>query len=158
MKVRKAAKMLSTATLAVVIGLGAAGTAHAVTWHARTYSGDSLTDAGGARWAEAFLYPDDDNVAYYAKFNPDGEELIAYDRLADGHATRIEMSVYSSYNPDDGFLVDRDTFYVSTADGTKTFNLGSPDGSGDIPEDYSINMRVCINETVHCTDWVRGRS
>ncbi|MFI6120823.1 hypothetical protein ACIBCU_13345 [Streptomyces sp. NPDC051064] len=159
MTIRGTAKALSSIAVVAAIGLCAMpGTAHAgVVYQSRTLSGESLTDAGSARWAEAHLIADDSSL-YGAKFNPDGEVLTAWDRMADGHANRIEMIVYKGFYYDSAFVADRDTIYVASADGNKTHNLGSPDGSGDIPEDRGVEFRVCVNETSQCSDWVRAVS
>lgn len=141
--------------LAAVVGLVAvSGPANAVTWYdfEETWVGSSDPDG---RWAHAWLTTNSngDGASYEIMFNPYGEMLYLVDSMSDGHAARGELLVYDR----SGDLVDRDTFYRDTGDDPlDTLDLGTPDGSGNIPDGYNVWMRVCINETSTCTSYVRG--
>ncbi|MEU0373629.1 hypothetical protein ABZ070_25855 [Streptomyces sp. NPDC006283] len=86
------------------------------------------------------------------RFEASGEKLALADTLADGHAARAEVIVVDQH----GKFMDSDTFYAATADGAKWFNLGTPDGTGNIAEGYEVRIRVCINETTTCSWWEYG--
>jgi hypothetical protein len=137
---------------AAVIGVAttAAMPAQAATWTERTESG---TDQHGT-WATAGLSTNWQygHASYYIHFDPYGEMLTLSDRMRDGHAARGEVLVYDL----NGRLVDEDTFYAGVDESPRTINLGTPDGSGNIEENYKVWIRVCINETSTCTSYVRG--
>ncbi|HEY9411304.1 MAG TPA: hypothetical protein VIP77_17125 [Jiangellaceae bacterium] len=91
---------------------------------------------------------------YVAVFYDNGEMLKVYDNLRDGHATKVQVSVLNR----NGTSVDTDTYYVGSSESGKVFDLGTPDGSGDIPENYTVKIKVCINEVGMCTNYVTYRA
>ncbi|MEV5205452.1 hypothetical protein [Streptomyces sp. NPDC053720] len=71
------------------------------------------------------------NLCYRAAFHAKGETLDVWDRCKDGYEAKVTVKVYNLL----GILVDLDEF---TAGQDTTFNLGTPDGSGDIHEGYKV--------------------
>lgn len=118
-------------------------------WCFQSISDSASNDAGGW-WAQSILY-DANNPAdlYQVSFWPRGETLNVMDRRSDGQQARAEVTVENR----SGVTVDRDTFYSSY---DSTFNLGTPDGSGDIPEGYRVYIRVCIGNSDLCSPWTQG--
>lgn len=148
---RRLLRALTTGAAATVLAVGAsAGTANAATWTSNTRVWVSADDPGGLGASSVLLR--DAKTYYTVLFEPHGEELLMEDLLADGHAARAEVIVVNA----SGRFVESDTFYSSTADGARWINLGTPDGSGNIPEDYEVRIRVCINETSTCSWWESG--
>ena len=102
-----------------------------------TNAWDSKTDGGGEN-AVAVLYSngnDREHWDYRAMFVADGEKLLLTDNLTDKRQAVADVYVYNKR----GYFVDKDHFMIGT---NKTYQLGSPDGSGDIPEGYSVVIRV----------------
>lgn len=92
---------------------------------------------------------------YVTRFYAWGERLELTDRYADGHAARAEVRVYNK----SGSLVDTDTFYTTQDSPTsRDINMGTPDGSGNIPEGYEVRIKLCINETSICTSALWGKA
>ncbi|TCC08291.1 hypothetical protein [Kribbella soli] len=83
---------------------------------------------------------------YVAIFYDNGEMLKVRDNLSDGHAAKVVVSVQKN-----GASLDTDTFYVGTSESGKVFDLGTPDGSGDIAEGLTVAIKVCINEVGICS-------
>lgn len=109
----------------------------------------AANDAGG-QWAQSIMYDESAHSdLYQVSFWPRGETLNVMDRRSDGQSARAEVRVENR----SGVTVDRDTFY-STYD--STFNLGTPDGSGNIPEGYRVYIRVCIGDSDRCSVWTQG--
>jgi hypothetical protein len=79
------------------------------------------------------------NVAAYDRyllsFYSYGETLKLWDGLTDGTEAVAKVWVYNKQ----GQLVDTDTFRTGT---TQTYNLGTPDGSGDVPEGYTLRFEL----------------
>lgn len=118
-------------------------------WCRQTITGADAKDPG-ARWAQSIIMEANNGDNFYrVSFWPQREELRLLDRRADGHQARAEVVVRNHA----GHVVDRDT-YFSRYDAN--FNLGTPDGSGDIPEGYRVAIRVCADQTNHCSPWARG--
>lgn len=104
----------------------------------------------GSSWAQSLIWEANNRQnGYTVSFWPQDETLNVMDRRSDGHQARAQVRVSSP----GGTLVDTDTYYTSY---DTTFKLGSPDGSGDIPEGYNVLVRVCVGETEQCGPWVRG--
>ncbi|WP_371099383.1 hypothetical protein [Streptomyces sanglieri] len=72
-------------------------------------------------------------VRYQAVFHAEGETLEVWDRLTDGSEATVVLKVYDR----DNNLVDTDKF---TTGKDHTFNLGTPDGSGNITEGYKVRF------------------
>lgn len=145
--------LLPSGAAAAAMGLVlTASPAHAVTWESHTQTGASSTDPGGVYAISALQRADGETGGYWSEFNPDGEHLYLKDAYADGHSARATVLVFDK----NGTYVDGDTFYAATADGWMDFNLGTPDGSGDIPEGYRVSIRVCINDTTTCSAYAKG--
>lgn len=119
------------------------------TWCLETISDSASNDAGGW-WAQSIIMEANNTSNFYqVSFWPRGETLNVMDRRSDGQPARAEVTVENR----SGVTVDRDTFY-STYD--STFNLGTPDGSGNIPEGYRVYIRVCIGDSDRCSPWAQG--
>ena len=118
-------------------------------WCFQILSDSASNDAGGW-WAQSIVY-DANNPTdrYQVSFWPRGETLNVMDRRSDGQPARAEVTVENR----SGVTVDRDTFYSSY---DSTFNLGTPDGSGNIPEGYRVYIRVCIGDSDRCSPWSQG--
>ena len=78
-----------------------------------------------------------DNL-YAVQFSAKGEYLDLFDFTTDGHKAEATVAVT---NPDGFFedVVDFDRFTTGT---TGHYNLGSPDGSGNIPDGYHVWIRL----------------
>jgi len=72
---------------------------------------------------------------YRLDFDSYGETLKLWDGLSDGTEAVARVWVYNK----SGTLVDTDTFTTGTRD---SYNLGTPDGSGNIPEGYDIRFQL----------------
>jgi catechol 2,3-dioxygenase-like lactoylglutathione lyase family enzyme len=108
---------------------------------------------GDGRWAWVRLASSFDQSEFYqVYFDPYGERLILWDRFSDGHQARADVVVRDP----SGAAIDRDSnLYTSY---TGEFNLGTPDGSGDITEGLRVAIRVCLAGTTICSGWATGRS
>ncbi|WP_147915406.1 hypothetical protein [Ruania zhangjianzhongii] len=118
-------------------------------WCFQSIWDEAANDAGGW-WAQSIMY--DESVPsdrYQVSFWPRGETLHVMDRRSDGQPARAEVRVENR----SGVTVDRDTFYTTY---DSTFNLGTPDGSGNIPEGYRVYIRVCIGDSDRCSVWTQG--
>jgi hypothetical protein len=124
--------------------------AQAMTW--KSYSQDlssaeEAKDPDGNGGEVGLKHCDDACIEdYVAVFYDYGETLKVYDNLRDGHAAKVFVSVQKN-----GTSVDTDTFYVGSSESGKVFNLGTPDGSGDIAEGLTVAIKVCINEVGICS-------
>lgn len=118
-------------------------------WCYQTIWDNAANDPGG-RWAQSILSERDDDLELYrASFWPRGETLNLLDSISDGHQARANVEVRNR----NGTVVDRDTFRTSSS---AEFNLGTPDGTGNIPEGYQVWVQVCVGNTGHCAPWVMG--
>ncbi|MER7174461.1 hypothetical protein [Streptomyces mesophilus] len=145
---------VATATVAV-LGAGlitAPAAGAAIDYCTHTKSWPSSTDSGG-RNAAAYLYicgSDYLDYHYRAQFWADGERLAVHDNYADNREARIRLTVTGS----DGQVVDWD--YLENT-GLKVYQLGTPDGSGDIAEGRRVRFSLCA-EMSTCTRDVDGKS
>lgn len=115
-----------------------------------TLRGPATNDAGGY-WASSRLWlADAPERLISAMFAPRGEWLYLTDRTGDYHVARADVLVTDTSDR----VLDRDTFYADAVD--DKFNLGTPDGSGDIAEGHNVWIRVCLSDTQNCAGWVRG--
>ena len=118
-------------------------------WCYQTIWDNAANDAGG-RWAQSILSERGDDLELYrASFWPRGETLNLLDSISDGDQARANVEVRNR----NGTVVDRDTFRTSSS---AEFNLGTPDGTGNIPEGYQVWIQVCVGNTGHCAPWVMG--
>ncbi|MFC4337001.1 hypothetical protein [Salininema proteolyticum] len=153
-------KRLAAGTFAMLAGLTlaltvSAGTAQAVAVEGCSlrfdyWSGTKTTpyDSGGA---DAWINGRCNGEVYYkVNFNAYGEELRLEDRHTDGRRARTIVEVYNGDN-----LKDTDVFANA---GTETYNLGTPDGSGNIPEGYRVEMRLCVGDIGCSSDFAWGRA
>lgn len=53
-----------------------------------------------------------------------------------------------------GVAVDNDHFVTGTQD---WYELGTPDGSGDIPEGYRVKIKLCRKD-YQCSNWYTGKA
>lgn len=139
---RKFGGVLTALAVTAGIGMVSAQSASAAVNYC-TYRNDypSTNDtAGGARDAIVYMYPCGQSVSswhYKAFFDAYGELLTLTDRIADGYGVASDVRVLNS----DGKVLDYDSLHHATD--TKRFNLGTPDGSGDITEGLSVEFNVC---------------
>ena len=111
---------------------------------------DKASNDAGGWWAQSIMYVESSTTdRYQVSFWPRGETLNVMDRRSDGQPARAEVRVENR----NGVTVDRDTFYTTY---DSTFNLGTPDGSGNIPEGYRVYIRVCIGNSDQCSVWTQG--
>lgn len=75
------------------------------------------------------------DICYSVQFWAKGERLHLWDFLSDGRRAEAVVVVYDR----SGTIVDVDRFFTGT---NEEYNLGTPDGSGNIPEGYQVTMRV----------------
>lgn len=102
--------------------------------------------------------------AYTASFDAYGEELTVKDHASDGDAAVAYVRVYDFWRcrldiPEwYDFTEDTDRFVMSI--GEDTYNLGTPDGSGDIDEDDLVEIMVCRGYKSipgdNCSPWRSG--
>ncbi|WP_053747782.1 hypothetical protein [Streptomyces sp. MMG1533] len=145
---------LVAACTVVGLTISTTGPAHAATfWDTESWTDPSDKDPGGVE-AGSGLWRSDGSGEYWVFFDPYGEKLSVKDGYADGHAARARVVVTDAQ----GHTQDEDTFYVGTADGLKEYNLGTPDGSGDIAEGLNVTVYVCINETTTCSPSTFGKA
>lgn len=128
---------------------------------------------GASPWTTStsrfFTYPADDDLAlelivdhggtsqndYSARFYPYGEVLKLSDNRSDGYAARAHVNVYNK----SGTKVDTDTLYTTqNAWTTRHIELGTPDGSGNIPEGYTVSIKLCVNGIDVCTNYIVTRA
>jgi hypothetical protein len=74
---------------------------------------------------------------YSVQFWAEGEHLSLWDFHPDGH--EAEATAYIT--EPGGEMVDFDRFRTGSSDGAH-YNLGTPDGSGNIPEGYKVWIRL----------------
>jgi hypothetical protein len=117
-------------------------------WQTDTWRIPSPNDAGGYSARSAIWRTDDPRQRYVVSFVPNGEVLHVMDRRTDGHQARAEVAVASSIG-----VIDHDVLRSSY---DSTFDLGTPDGTGDIAEGLSVYIRVCVGETGRCSPWAKG--
>ncbi|MFF2642152.1 hypothetical protein ACFVUB_20190 [Streptomyces niveus] len=134
--------------VATGIGLVTAPTASAAGYC--TYKNDwaSAEDPGG-RNAVAVLYRCEttpENYDYRAFFVAEGEKLLLEDRWVEGAEVAADLFVMK-----DGKRIDGDYF-----EGVGSYNLGTPDGSGDIAEGLKVEFRVCAVGIQCSSAWVYG--
>lgn len=104
--------------------------------------------ADGGTYAQLWeLHGPTNTLAYQAAFHPYGETLVVWDRLTDGFEATVVLKVYDR----DHNLVDTDKF---TTGKDRTFNLGTPDGSGDITEGYKV--KFILNAGAYTTPPIEG--
>lgn len=130
------------------LGTATAPLARPVEWRTDTWRTPSQNDAGGYSARSAIWRADDPRQRYVVSFVPYGEVLHVMDRRTDGHQARAEVAVANSIG-----IIDRDVLRSSY---DSTFNLGTPDGTGDIGEGLSVFIRVCVGDTGRCSPWAKG--
>ncbi|WP_370614679.1 hypothetical protein [Mumia sp. Pv 4-285] len=137
------------------LALGAAATSPAqaaVDYDSRAIDRWSDSDPGG-RALSWTLFPRGSSYAdvhYSAYFEPSGELLYIRDNKSDGREAQVELRVFNT----SGKLVDVDNFSCGYR---CTENLGTPDGSGNIPEDYHVVMKLRAEGlSWHGPDFVYG--
>lgn len=85
----------------------------------------------------------------YTKFHAYGEVLTVEDRLEDSNQVVVDVRVYDTKLN----LRDTDKFTCPTE---CKYDLGTPDGSGDIPEGWVVKFRVGTDTMSYRTDWISG--
>ncbi|RCG24689.1 hypothetical protein DTL70_10070 [Streptomyces diacarni] len=112
----------------------------AVNYCSHLISGPAGDDDPGGVNAGAYLYPCGESVNnwhFRALFYAYGEQLTLEDRYTDEHEVSSSVKVYTT----EGKLLDEDYFHTGTK---QTYNLGTPDGSGDIAEGLRVKFNVCV--------------
>ncbi|WP_028661365.1 hypothetical protein [Nocardioides insulae] len=116
-----------------------------------------VSDGGSGallRWLEVGT---DEAPAYYARFFSDGETLELRDQRSDGRRLEVEVRVYGHADvegtPSDH--LDTDHFLV---EGDETKDLGTPDGSEDIPEGHWVATRMRPEGFTSWSPWAYGRA
>lgn len=102
--------------------------------------------------------------AYTASFDAYGEELTVKDHASDGDAAVAYVKVYHFWR----CRLDIPEWYDDPEDsdrmvmsiGEDTYNLGTPDGSGDVDEDELVEIQICRGyKSVpgdNCSAWESG--
>lgn len=116
---------------------------------------DSADDAGGYGARVSTYVPG--GGFQQADFDPYGETLM----VRNGPGTNglwVEVGVYrsadSSGEPYD--LIDSDTFHCPR--GKQKFDLGTPDGSGNIAEGRWVSIRMLSEAVGEWSRWARGKA
>lgn len=113
---------------------------------------DAPDDSGGFRADLSMVYP---GHAYGATFEPYGE-LLHIRGLQSETAAEVELRVYHSADAE-GYPygeLDRDRF--SSSQTQRTFNLGTPDGSGNIKEGRWVAIRMKLDLHDYWSPWAYG--
>lgn len=122
-------------------------------WCFQTKGDWSDYDSGG-KWATSQMWnASNSQQRYEVWFAPKGELLQLFDRFTDRQLARADVVVTIPWT---GVVVDRDSNLYSSFD--EHFWLGTPDGSGDIPEGFNVSIRVCVGDGLPCSGWVTGRA
>ncbi len=111
----------------------------------RTSIDSDGADAKAEIWERGYSYWENE-----ANFDANGEELRLLDDRQDGQLAIAQVWVYNK----SGTLVDTDTFSTGSVD---RFNMGTPDGSGDIPEGYEVRINICVGN-ITCAGTAKGRA
>lgn len=121
-----------------------------------SYQSPSPRDSGGYD-AVINLVTKAGAIHYKADFQAHGEKLRVWDRHTDGVRAQVQVRVYRHADAD-GVpygIIDEDIFYVGDY---QEFNLGTPDGSGNIAEGRWVGIRIrpervtCYPEP-GCPEW-----
>lgn len=93
-------------------------------------------DSGGSS-GSVTVHPDGEFRPLYAiQFQAKGEHLY----VKDFQNLDRRLEAYVFVWDKSGDLVDRDVFTTSASD--REYNLGTPDGSGNIPDGYRVAIRI----------------
>ena len=87
---------------------------------------------------------------YEVRFQAYDEILYLRDLHTDGLGALAEVWVYDK----SGDLADKDTF--TTGSTNATYELGTPDGSGNVAEGYEVFIKVCTVDKSACTGVAAG--
>lgn len=155
---RKAALHIRPVLLAfcALIGLVAAAAVPPVPAAAAKYTVDSDVWADtkhpgkGTFVNQRLVPPGSDSADYYLLFDPWGEELQLRDMNTDGDRAVAFVRVFRG-----SYIIDEDDFY--SGEPYKYYQLGTPDGTGDIDEGVTVEFKLC-REGFQCTGWTRGRA
>ena len=131
-----AAGVALTAATALAVGVSppAAADEEPSDCHSRYIDDD---DSGGS---SGWVYKGDEDAEddhYSVRFLAEGERLAVWDSYSDGH----EAEVTAYITEPGGEMVDFDRFRTGSYDGAY-YNLGTPDGSGNVPEGYKVWIRL----------------
>lgn len=102
------------------------------------------------------------NELFFAAFNANGETLTIGVHDADDHGYYkiwVDSKVYNS----SGTVIDTDQQVYDgslSGDNHRDYNIGTPDGSGDIAEGLKISLRLCgkvnTDGSTKCTLYING--
>lgn len=108
-----------------------------------------MSNDSGGRWATTALWRlGETHVVYRTNFVLRGETLVVSDAgQGEGIPVLVEVRVTDRF----GYTVNTDRF---VADHSRTYNLGTTDGSGDVPEGIHVLFRLCW--LYDCTSEVDG--
>ncbi|MEQ4305241.1 hypothetical protein ABNF97_28325 [Plantactinospora sp. B6F1] len=152
--IRKRFLVPITALCAVVGLLLAGGPAQAATYNKYTRTQASNQDAGGIdTWAWLNKVGAGSEIDYQVHFQAYGEKLWVYVRVGMASKGKVTVVVYDTT----GKHVDTDTFTVDIGE-NRELNLGTPDGSGNIAEGYTVYSRICVGNSTTCTPYAKGRA
>lgn len=142
------------ALFGVIMLVFTSGPAQAATYTSGSKVWNAEDDAGGINaWAWLDKAGVGGSQDYKATFYANDELLAVQvdDEMVSN--AKITVAVYDK----NGQHVDTDTFTV--APGTMDWlELGSPDGTGDIPEWYKVYVKICVGSSDTCTPYIRGRA
>ncbi|MGB9034868.1 MAG: hypothetical protein WCC45_10145, partial [Paeniglutamicibacter sp.] len=98
-----------------------------------------------------------DGGAYKATFCARDEKLTVLDQKTDNVGAYVKLEVFKpDHNSEGNFKHDEwDEFFVPSK---RTFELGTPDGTGDIREGMPVRFKVCKGKGGPCSKWVQGKS
>lgn len=116
---------------------------------------ESNRDSGGYRAVIIKTYRD--GTFQRVEFKPYGERLLFQNRRPN-YGLWVEVRVYHSADAGGApyGLLDTDTF--SGYDTDKAYNLGTPDGSGNIKEGRWVAIRMEGEAVGHWSPWAYGKA
>ncbi|NGN65910.1 hypothetical protein G5C51_18665 [Streptomyces sp. A7024] len=144
---RSAPRLLIVAAAGLALAAGTGTPAQAASYETTVdrYTDDG--DDGGSSGSIDLHEPDNyENTYYSAQFWAKGEDFHLWDFVTDG---REAQAVVIVYHPRTGEQLDVDRFKVSP---DRHYKLGTPDGSGNIPEGYKVTVRL----KAEGLDWAPG--
>jgi len=149
-RLRRLAMAASLAVAMIAAFLPTATPAQAATVEKKAWAEDNPDDVGGLD-IHAYIrvtYGGPYHYLYTAKFNAYGETLTVRNNVQDGNQAVVDLKFYFGSE-----LLEIDTYYCRAE---CTFDLGTPDGSGDVREDVRVVMK--LSGGGYSTPWATGRA
>lgn len=130
---------LAPATVAVAGGPG--------NYYSDHYKNTDDGDRGGSSGSVTVHPADETRPMYAIQFQAKGENVYVKDfsNLKSGLVARVYVYDKS------GEIIDADSFRTKASD--TAYNLGTPDGSGNIPEGYKVSIQVESVDSGYYSDW-----